>query len=583
MAVHFSSDAVQTYRRLATYVRPHWVVVAAAGIAAMVHAGADASIPLMMEVIIGRLRGESEGGMWTNHIPLVIVLVFLVRGVMDLLTVYGLSWVGRSVIRELRMELFSHLLSLPSRYFDKSSSGVLLSKLTYNTEQVAEAITTAVVVLLRDTLRIIVIIAVMIYLSWQLSVLAGIVAPVVGFLIAQMSRAFRRYSSRIQNSMGDATRIAEQSLQGQRVIKIFEGQAQETANFDKVNRWNFRLNLRLVTTRALGDSLTQLAVALGFAAIVYVAFSESLSASMSPELFVAFVTAMGMVLAPLKRVINVNVALQKGIAAGESLFEALDQRTEIDEGTISIDRAKGDVAYRGVSFSYDAAKGKVLHDIEFSVPAGTTVAIVGRSGSGKSSLVSLLPRFYDVDSGRVELDGVDVRDYRLADLRRQISIVTQEVVLFDDTIENNIAYGALRGSSEAEVLAAAEAAHVTDFAKDFPDGLKSQVGERGALLSGGQRQRIAIARALLKNAPVLVLDEATSALDTESERRIQSALEHLMKGRTTLVIAHRLSTIENADLILVLDNGVLVEMGSHRELLGLDGYYSALYRMQFAE
>jgi subfamily B ATP-binding cassette protein MsbA len=377
--------------------------------------------------------------------------------------------------------------------------------------------------------------------------------------------------------MGDVTKLTEQSLHGHRVVKVFEGQEQERRQFHDVNARNFRLHTRLVAVHALGDGLTQYAVALGVAAVMYFSFSNLDASS-----FLGFITAMGMLLTPLKRLININTVVQRGVAAAGSLFEILDQPGETDTGTKTLARARGDVAYAQVSFHYDTGNGPALRAVSLDIPAGTTVALVGQSGSGKSTLVSLLPRFYDAQEGAVQLDGEDVRHYSLRDLRRQISLVSQDVVLFDDTIANNIAYGALAQAPRAAIEKAAEAAYVAEFAAALPQGLDTRIGERGALLSGGQRQRIAIARALLKDAPVLILDEATSALDTESERRIQAALTGLMRGRTTLVIAHRLSTIENADRIVVLRAGEIVETGTHAQLLARGGYYSSLYRMQFA-
>jgi subfamily B ATP-binding cassette protein MsbA len=420
----------------------------------------------------------------------------------------------------------------------------------------------------------------MVYRSPALMLLVVVVVPLVGLVVAAMSRAFRRYSARIQDSMGDVTRVTEQSLQGQRVVKIFGGQKQEIEQFEQINSRNFRLNMRLIAVRAAGDTLSQAVVVIGVAAVVFVA--SWVLRDLTGALFFGFITAMGMVVAPFRRLVNINAVWQRGVAAAESLFETLDVPVENDSGKRTLERARGDVEYRNVSFAYDAAKGRVLKDVSLVVPAGTSVALVGQSGSGKSTLASLLPRFYDVESGSVLLDGFDVRDYRLRDLRRQISLVSQDVVLFDDTIANNIAYGVLAERSRAEIESAAEAAFVTEFAAGLPHGLDTRVGERGALLSGGQKQRVAIARALLKDAPVLILDEATSALDTESERRIQAALARLVQGRTTLVIAHRLSTIERADRIVVVRNGAIVEIGNHQQLLARGGYYSALHSMQFA-
>ena len=563
-------------RRLVRYLRPHWPLIAAAVVPASLYAAINSFVPGLLSAGI-RALGDPQGAQDYWWVPLVFVVLFPLRSAMDVLTIYGLAWVGRSVIRDLRAELFAQYLGLPSRYFDQSSTGTLISRLTYNTEQIADAISNAVVVLIRDTLVIAVLVVVMVYYSWQLTLLVGIVGPTIAFLVSRMSRAFRRYSTRIQGSMGDVTRITEQSLHGHRVVKIFEGQEQEQRQFKSVNDNNFRFNTRLVAVQAIGDNLTQYAVALGVAGVIYYSLSN-----FNAPTFIAFITAMGMVFAPLKRLINVNAVFQRGIAAAGGVFEILDEHTEVDTGTAQLERARGEVQYRSVSFAYDPAKGEVLRGIDLTISAGTTVALVGQSGSGKSTLVSLLPRFYDPTAGAVLLDGRDVREYSLRHLRRQISLVSQDVVLFDDSIANNIAYGALAGAPRVDIERAAQAAYVAEFAAELPQGLDTRIGERGALLSGGQRQRIAIARALLKNAPVLILDEATSALDTESERRIQAALAHLMKGRTTLVIAHRLSTVEKADRIVVLRDGEIVETGDHAELIARRGYYSALYEMQFA-
>jgi subfamily B ATP-binding cassette protein MsbA len=570
-------EGVATYRRLLRYLRPHWPIVAAVFVPATIYGLLSAVVPSVMSGVIEFLQDSTRDAANAWKYPLLIAVLFPLRGLMDFLTVYGLAWVGRSVIRDLRNEVFSHYLGLPARFFDQSSSGTLISKLTYNTEQVADAISNAVVIVIRDSLQIVVLLVVMVRMSPQLTLLIAVVGPVIALLVSAMSRAFRRYSSRIQHSMGDVTKITEQSLHGQRVVKIFEGQEHERRQFAEVNLRNFRFNVRLVAVQAIGDSLTQYAVALGVAAVMYFSFAD-----LDAPSFIGFITAMGMVFAPLKRLININVVVQRGIAAATSLFQTLDEPVESDAGTTTIERARGDVEYRDVSFVYDAGKGRVLRGVSIAAPAGTTLALVGQSGSGKSTLVSLLPRFYDPIGGAVLLDGRDVREYSLRDLRRQLSLVSQDVVLFDDTIANNIAYGALADAPREAIERAAEAAYVAEFAAALPHGLDTRIGERGALLSGGQRQRIAIARALLKDAPVLILDEATSALDTESERKIQAALARLMQNRTTLVIAHRLSTIESADRIVVMRDGAVVETGTHKELVAQGGYYSSLHRMQFA-
>lgn len=574
------SGAASVYRRLISYVTPHWKVIAGAVAAMLLYSGANAVVPFIMKAVIDTLgdAGRSGGG----YIPLMLLAAAAVRGTTDFVAVYGLGWLGRRVIRDLRSELFQKYTALPARFFDQASTGILISKLTYNTEQVAEAISTVLVVAVRDSLTMIVLVGAMIYFSPILTVLVAITIPIVGFLVGVMSRAFRRYSTRIQASLGDATRVTEEALSGQQIVKVFEGQAYELRHFNVINRRNYKVNLKLVATRAVGDALTQYTLAIGIAAVIWVAFSEQLAANLDAPTFMGFLTAMGMLLGPMKRVININVALQRGIAAGESLFEILDEPIEQDRGTITLTRARGDIEFRNVSFTYDPNKGRVLHDVSIKSPAGSTIAIVGRSGSGKTTLVGLLPRLYEIEGGAVLMDDIDIREYRLTDLRRQISLVSQDVILFDDTIANNIAYGVLASSSRAAIERAADMAHVTEFAEQLPEGLETNVGQRGILLSGGQRQRIAIARALLKDAPILILDEATSALDSESERRIQGALAALMRGRTTLVIAHRLSTVEGADCIIVLKDGAVVEQGTHEELLSLDGYYGGLHRMQFA-
>ncbi len=550
-----------------------------------IYAVTDTGFAYLMNNLIKTLSPDElspELQLVRKWLPLAIMLLFVVRGLVAFFSAYCLGWIGRQVIRQLRSQAFRKFLTLPVQYFDRTSAGELLSKLTFNVEQIAEATSNVVTVLIRDTLTIVCLLAYMIYLSPPLTAVLLVVGPLIALVIRFLSKLFRRHSARIQTSVGDVAKIAEEALQSVRVVKIFGGQKYESERFDRVNDKNMRLNMRLIMGRAGGDAIVNIVIAVGVAGVVFFSTVESVRPA-DPGDFVGFITAMVFLLRPIRQLTNMNISIQRGIAAGTSIFQLLDHREEQDTGHLEATEIMGKVEFRDINFSYSDEKGAVLKDIDLVVPRGEMLAIVGRSGSGKSTLVNLLPRFYEPESGCIFIDDRAINDFRLASLRDQISLVSQEVVLFDDTVARNIAYGALSDASREEIEAAAHAAHVDEFVSDLPDGLDTQVGDRGVLLSGGQRQRIAIARALLKNSPILILDEATSALDTQSERHIQQALKELMKNRTTFVIAHRLSTVEGADRIIVMADGRIVEQGTHSDLIALAGHYATLHQLQFRD
>ncbi|HKV96739.1 MAG TPA: lipid A export permease/ATP-binding protein MsbA [Gammaproteobacteria bacterium] len=580
--LRLDGGVLKVYRRLLGYVVPFWQVFALAVLGMVVYALTQPAFAALVKPLLDEsfVQHNTQS---IRLIPALVIGLFVLRGVAGFFSTYFISWVGRSVIKRLRGEAFGKLLRLPTRFYDATSSGVLVSKLTYNIEQVAEATTNAITVMIRDGLTILGLIAWMFYLSWVLSAFILVVGPLIALLVRFVSDRFRRYSSRIQDSMGDVTRVSEEVIAGHRVVKLFGGLEQESANFERVNEHNRYLNMKLVLVNAGSSPIIQLLAGIGMALVIYIATLPTVLPTISVGTFGSFLSAVLLLMAPLKHLTDINAPLQKGIAAGQSIFELLDEEGETAGGSRSLTRAHGQLEFRELSFAYTAANGAVLKDISFSVAPGETVALVGRSGSGKSTLVSLVPRFYDPGAGAILLDGHDTREYALCDLREQIALVSQDVVLFNDSIRNNIAYGSLGWHTEADIVAAAEAAHVMEYVRQMPQGLDTMVGDRGVLLSGGQRQRIAIARALLKNAPLLILDEATSSLDSESERHIQAALERLMHARTTLVIAHRLSTVERADRIIVLDQGRIIESGRHAELLQRNGHYARLYRMQFRD
>jgi len=494
---------------------------------------------------------------------------------------FCISWVGRKVILVLREKMFSKLLLLPKEFYDTATSGEIISKFTFDVEQVANASTKAITVIVRDTFTVIGILAWMFYLSVPLTLVLLTTGPLIALLISFVTKKFRKLSKRIQSSMGDVTRIVEESIKAQIVVKVFGGREYEESQFEKINEQNRRQNMRMIATQALSTPLIRLIVGIGLAVIIYLVTKDESMSIVTPGTFASYMVSLTFLFGPVKRLADVNVELQRGIAAAESVFKLIDLENERDNGTYSAERVDGEIKFNHVGFHYNTAKEAALVDIDIDIKAGETIAFVGRSGSGKSTLLNLLPRLYDVSEGSITLDGRDVRDFKLENLRSHIAFVGQDVVLFNDTVAHNIAYGAMRDADINQVEQAAKSAYADEFISELKHGYQTIVGERGLMLSGGQRQRIAIARALLANAPVLILDEATSALDTESERFIQSSLEELMQNRTTLVIAHRLSTIENADKIVVLDAGKIVETGTHQQLIDKKGHYAALHQMQF--
>ena len=524
-------------------------------------------------------------------LPVALVGLFLLRGIGEFVQTYYMGYVGRQMVSRLRREVFRHILELPIGYFDRSSSAAMLSRLTYNTEWIGLATTESINLVVRTTLTILGSIGFMLWFNARLTLIALIVTPLLGWLVSVINYKFRRYSRRIQDSMGDVTRVAKEGFESPRLIKVYNAEAHLAGQFDAVDAHNLRSNMRLILTRGISNPVVQQVTAIGAAIVLWIAIADAIHGRMSVGDMLGFIAALVGIAQPLRDLVGVAGPLQQGIAAGQSLFEVLDEPCEPQGGTFRAARVRGAVQFEQVSFSYPAAgagagaqpagRPAALADVSLQVAPGESLAIVGRSGSGKSTLVNLLPRFYDVGAGCVRVDGRDVRDFELKNLRSQIALVSQEVVLFNDTIRNNIAFG--RALPDEDILQAAEAAHCLEFIRSQPAGLDAMVGDRGMLLSGGQRQRVAIARALLKDAPILILDEATSALDTESERHIQAALAQLLRNRTTFVIAHRLSTVEQADRILVLDGGRIAETGTHAQLLVHGGLYAQLHRLQFSD
>lgn len=575
-----TANGLQIYLRLLGYVRPHWRMALGAVLAMAVAALTEPAFAALIKPMVDGSFVNRDPWL-VKVIPLAIVVVFLLRGATLFASSYAMSWISRNVVMRIRSDLFARMLRLPTGFYDNNATGILLSKIIYDVDQVSNAGTNAVTTIIRDTLTVLGLVAYMAYLSgWLVLIFLG-VGPVMALIVMWVSRRFRKLSRRIQVSMGNVASTAEEGIEGQQVIKLFDAQDYEQRRFDAANRHNARQLLKFEATKSANSPVVQLLASGALAVVIYLATLPSVVESITPGTFVSFIAAMLLLMPPLKRLTEVMSPIQRGIAAGESLFAIIDEPAEVDEGARSLGRAQGRIEFRDVRFNYPG-KSDVLKGIDLHVAPGETVALVGRSGSGKTTLVSLLPRLYEVSQGEILLDGYPLHEYRLADLRRQIAMVGQHVVLFNDTIAANIAYGMDKIDLDA-VRRAAKAAHALEFIERLPQGFDTPIGENGVMLSGGQRQRLAIARALLKDAPILILDEATSALDTESEQQIKAALDVLMQGRTTLVIAHRLSTIENADRIVVMHDGQIVESGRHEELLAEGGHYASLHRLQFKE
>lgn len=573
------ATGAQTYGRLLAYLRPYRAIFGASILGYLIFALTPAMLSEVAGEMVNAISDVNPEG--KILVPLAIVGIYVLRGIGGFVGDYFIARVSLNVVHDLRVELFSGLTTLPSDYFDNNNSGHLISRITYNVAQVTESITSAIKVLIREGLTVIFLFGYLFWKDWQMTLVFLAIAPFIGLLVSVVGKRLKMLAARIQVTMGDITQSTSEMITGYKVMRSFGGEKYENDRFKDASGNNKKQGLKLAVTAATNTSVLQLIVAAALAFVVYLAMT--LMNADNAGAFIAYVTAAGLIPKPIRQLSSVYGKIQKGIAAAEDIFLQLDVKAEPDTGEREVTRVKGELEFKDLCFAYGGTDSDVLHSINLKIPAGKTVALVGRSGSGKTTLASLLPRFYHNFKGEILLDGVPVQSYALKSLRQQIALVNQEVTLFNDTVANNIAYGDLSSCSASEVAEAAEAAYALEFIEQMEDGLETMVGEHGARLSGGQRQRIAIARALLKNAPVLVLDEATSALDTQSERKIQAALDHVMEGRTTLVIAHRLSTIEKADIIVVMDAGRIVEQGTHAELIKKEGAYAQLHALQFGE
>lgn len=576
----FDTHSHQLYKRLLKSTRPYLGYFLLGMIATALASGVDAALAWLVKPLIneGFIAKDMAFIQW---LPIGIIVIFLVRGITGFASNYYITRVGRDIVRDFRIQVFKHLLKLPANFYDKQSSGSILSLIMYNAEQIALASTFAFLTLVQEASLAIGLVIVMFAISWKLTLLFLLSAPLTALLMKYVSNRIRMISNNIQKTVGTVTHVAEETIEGYKVVRTFGGEKYELNKFESVTEANRQQELKVVVTDSIGSSAIQLLAAIPISIILYI--STAPDTAISAGSFAAMMAAMLSLLRPLRRLTRINVMIQKGLAGAQSVFELLDQETEKDTGTLTIDRVKGELSFQQVEFHYPDQSESVLKDITFSVSPGQTIAIVGRSGGGKSTLVSLLPRFYDLSSGTILIDNINILDYQLSSLRQQFALVSQDVILFNDTIAKNIAYGEENNIDLQRLTEVSKAAYALDFIQNLECGFDTIVGENGVMLSGGQRQRIAIARALYRNAPILILDEATSALDTESERYIQAALEELMKNRTTIVIAHRLSTIEKADRILVLEKGRIVEMGTHQQLIEKSGYYTKLHAQGFDE
>jgi len=574
-------STVQTFKRLWPMIKPYKAGLVVAGCALVFNALADSGLIYLLKPLLDEGFGEADHS-FLKLMAFVVIGVIFLRGATSFVSNYCLAWVSGKVVMNMRRRLFKHLMFMPVSFFDRNPTGKLLSRITYDSEMIANSSSNSLITIVREGAYIISLLAVMFYTSWELTIVLFIIGPIIALLIRTVSKIFRKLSKNMQDSMGELTSTTEQMLKGHKVVLSFGGQYVEEERFNQVSNDMRRKGMKMVTADAISDPVVQIIASLALAAVLYLATTPLIANdNLSAGSFTVVFSSMLAMMRPLKSLTNVNSQFQRGMAACQTLFAILDLEPEKDNGIYKAEPAKGEVEFKNVSFAYQGKNELALNHISFKLPAGKTIALVGRSGSGKSTIANLVTRFYDIEQGEILLDGVNIKDYRLSNLRENCAVVSQQVHLFNDTIANNIAYAAKDKYSREEIIAAAKAAYALEFIEKLPQGFDTVIGENGASLSGGQRQRLAIARALLRNSPVLILDEATSALDTESERAIQAALEALKKDRTVLVIAHRLSTIENADEILVIDHGEIRERGTHQQLLDLNGVYKQLHNMQF--